>query len=98
MGVIGFIRVSLGSSTVQLNDSLGSRRARPCSKPGFSNQIGDRGCGVYHRRAVVCFLFFFFFFFLLWAKGLNAMDVRILFTVGSVCRVKRFTTGWQTFR
>jgi hypothetical protein len=21
-----------------------------------------------------------------------------LFAVGSVCRVKRFTTGWQTFR
>jgi hypothetical protein len=23
---------------------------------------------------------------------------RVLFTLGSVCRVKRFTAGWQTFR
>jgi hypothetical protein len=36
----------------------------------------------------------------LWAIGLNAKDIHkeMLFTVGSVCRVKRFTTTWQTFR
>jgi hypothetical protein len=37
MDVIGFLCVSLGSSTVQLHDSLGSR----CSKAGFSSQNGD---------------------------------------------------------
>jgi hypothetical protein len=31
----------------------------------------------------------------LWAKGLNAKDIHkfFLFTLGSVCRVKRFTTA-----
>jgi hypothetical protein len=36
----------------------------------------------------------------MWAKGLNAKDIHkkcILFTVGSVCRVKQFTTWWQSF-
>jgi hypothetical protein len=32
MDVIGFLYVSLGSSTVQLHDSLGSRRACPCHR------------------------------------------------------------------
>jgi hypothetical protein len=41
MDVIGFLCVSLGSSTVQLHDSLGSRRARTCSETGFSSQNGD---------------------------------------------------------
>jgi hypothetical protein len=43
MDVIGFLCASLGSSTVQLHDSLGSRRALACSEAGFSSQIGDRG-------------------------------------------------------
>jgi hypothetical protein len=34
--------------------------------------------------------------FFLWEKGLNAKKY-FLFTVGSVCRVKRFTTGWKSF-
>jgi hypothetical protein len=37
---------------------------------------------------------------LLWAKGLNAKDIHekyFLFTVGSVCCVKRFTTGSRNF-
>jgi hypothetical protein len=37
----------------------------------------------------------------LWAKGLNAkifIKKCFLFTVGSVCRIKQFTTWWQTFR
>jgi hypothetical protein len=42
MDVIGFLFVSLGSSTVQLHDSLGSRRACACSDTGFSSQNGDR--------------------------------------------------------
>jgi hypothetical protein len=40
MDVIGFIYVTLGSSTVQLDDSLGCKRA--CSEAGFSSQNGDR--------------------------------------------------------
>jgi hypothetical protein len=40
--IVGFLCVSLGSSTIQLHDSLGSRRACTCSEAGFSIQIGDR--------------------------------------------------------
>jgi hypothetical protein len=39
MDVIGFLCVSLGSSTVQLHDSLGIRRACSCSEVGFSSYM-----------------------------------------------------------
>jgi hypothetical protein len=42
MDVIRFLCVSLGSSTVQLHDSLGSRRACACSEAVFSSQNVDR--------------------------------------------------------
>jgi uncharacterized membrane protein len=42
LDVIGFLCVSLGSSTVQLHDSLGSRRTCAYSEAGFSSQNGDR--------------------------------------------------------
>jgi hypothetical protein len=42
MDIIGFLRVSLGRSTVQLQDSVGSRCACACSEAGFSSQNGDR--------------------------------------------------------
>jgi hypothetical protein len=42
MDVIIFLCASLGSSTVQLHDSLSSRRACACSEAGFSSQNGDR--------------------------------------------------------
>jgi hypothetical protein len=42
MDVIGFLCVSLGSSTVQLHDSLDSRRVCACSEADFSSQNGDR--------------------------------------------------------
>jgi hypothetical protein len=42
MDVIGFLCVSLSSSTVQLNDSIGSRRPGACSEADFSSQDGDR--------------------------------------------------------
>jgi hypothetical protein len=42
MDVIGFLCVSVGSSTVQLHDNLGSRRACTCSEAGFSSRNGDR--------------------------------------------------------
>jgi hypothetical protein len=35
----------------------------------------------------------------LWAKGFNAKDIhKEMFPVLSVCRVKLFASGWQTFR
>jgi hypothetical protein len=42
MDVISFLCASLGSSTHQLHDSLGSRLACICSEAGFCIQIGDR--------------------------------------------------------
>jgi hypothetical protein len=89
MEVIGFLCMSLGSSTVQLHDSLDSRRSRVSSESGFSSQNGDRDWVVYYRRAALCCEFFL--------RAKNSMQ-RIfinkcfLFTAGSVCRVKRFTT------
>jgi hypothetical protein len=68
MDVIGFLCVSLGSSTVQLNDSLGSRRACACSEFGFSSQNGDRTSEVFYRRAAFSCAF-------LRAKGLNAKGI-----------------------
>jgi hypothetical protein len=91
--VIGFLCVSLGNSTVQLHDSLGTRRACACSEAVFSSQNVDRG--IYYRRAALCCVF---------SCGQKDSIQRIfiekcfLFTVGSLCRVKRFTTGWKTFR
>jgi hypothetical protein len=38
MDVIGFLCVSLGSSTVQLHDRLSSRRACACSEACFSSE------------------------------------------------------------
>jgi hypothetical protein len=51
MDVIGFLYVTLCSSTVQFHDSQGSRRACACSDAGFSIQNGDDAWGVYYRRA-----------------------------------------------
>jgi hypothetical protein len=42
MEVIRFLCVSLGSSTDQLHDTLGSRRACACSEADISSQNGDR--------------------------------------------------------
>jgi hypothetical protein len=39
--VIGFLCVSLCSSTVELHDSIGSRRACACSEAGFHSQNGS---------------------------------------------------------
>jgi hypothetical protein len=85
MNVIGFLCVSLGSSTVHLHDSIGSRRACTCSEAGISSQNGDRAWGVYYR-CVVRFL---------WAKGLKSKDIhKEMFTVygGKCLSVKRLTT------
>jgi hypothetical protein len=68
MDIIGFLCVSLGSSTDQLHDSLGSRHACACSEAAVSSQNGDHA-SVYtteNQHSVVHFL---------WAKGLNAKDI-----------------------
>jgi hypothetical protein len=41
MDVIGFLCVSLGSSTIQIHDSLGSRRACACSEAGLNSENGE---------------------------------------------------------
>jgi hypothetical protein len=80
---MGFVCVSLGSTTVQLHDSVGSRRAWARS----NSQNSDRAWGVHYRRAALCCLL----------CGQNDSMQRIfrkkrfLFMVGSVCHVQRFT-------
>jgi hypothetical protein len=88
MVVICFLCTSLGSSTVQLHDSLGSRRACACSETGFSSQNGDRDWEVYYRRAAVFYEF-------LWAKGLSAKDIHK--EMFPVCGGKWLSckAGWQ---
>jgi hypothetical protein len=95
MDVVSFLCVSL-ASTVQLHDSLGSRRACAYSEAAFSSQNGDRAWEVYYLRAAFCCAFIF-----CGQKGsMQKTFIKkcFLFTVGSVCRGKRFTTGWKTFR
>jgi hypothetical protein len=57
LDAISFLCVSLGSSTVQLHDGLGSRRA--FSEAGFSSHNGDRTGEVNYRRAAFSCAFFF---------------------------------------
>jgi hypothetical protein len=42
MDVVRFLCLPLVSSTVQLHDSLGSRRACACSDVGFNSQNDER--------------------------------------------------------
>jgi hypothetical protein len=90
MDVIGFLCVSLGSSTVQRNGNLGNRRACACSVAGFSSQNGDRVWGVYYRIAAFCCAFF------LWAKGLEAKDIhKEMFPVyGGKCLSRKAVHNW----
>jgi hypothetical protein len=86
---ISFQCVSLGSSTVQLHDSLVSRPTCACSEPGFSSQNATvlEDCTTEEQCSVVLF------------GGQKDSVQRIyikkcfLFAVGSVCRLKRFTPG-----
>jgi hypothetical protein len=95
MDVIVFLCVSLGSSAVQLHDSIGSRRACTCPEAGLvvkmATVVEDRTTK--EQRSVAIFF----------GGGRVKKDSvqRIfikkcfLFTVGSVYRVKRLTTGWR---
>jgi hypothetical protein len=89
MNVISFLRVSLGSSKVQLHDSLGSRHTCACSEAGFSSQNGDRayGCNTKGQHSVVHFL---------WAKGLNAKDIhKETFPIyGGKCLLHKVAHNW----
>jgi hypothetical protein len=73
---------------VQLHDCVGSRRACACPEAGFSRQNGDRTRAYCWRAALYCDF-----------CGKTDPTQRIfinkyfLSTVGSVCRVKRFTMG-----
>jgi hypothetical protein len=95
MDVIGFLCVSLGSSTVQLHDSLVNRRTCKCSEAGFSSKNGDRVWELYYRRTAFCCAVFLCFFFCGQKDSIQKIFMKkyFLFTVGSVCRVKRFTAG-----
>jgi hypothetical protein len=68
MDVICFLHVSLGSNTVQLQDSLGSRHACACSEAGSSRQNVDLAweCTTEEHHSVVC---------VFWAKGLYEKDI-----------------------
>jgi hypothetical protein len=82
--------VSLGRNIVQLHDSLGTRHACACLQPGFSSQNGDRAWEVYYWRGK-----FYCMFYVGKKDSTRSMFIKkcFLFTVGSVCRVKRFATG-----
>jgi hypothetical protein len=90
MDVTGLLCVSLGSRTVQLHGSLGSKRACACSEAGFSCQNGDLSWGVYYRRTEFC-------------SGQRDSMQKIyikkcfLFMAGSVYHIKWFTTGLRKF-
>jgi hypothetical protein len=57
MDVMGFLCVSLGSSTVQLHDSLGGRHACGCSEDDFGSQNGDCLRSILLKSsALLCFL------------------------------------------
>jgi hypothetical protein len=88
MYVIGFLYISLSTSTVQLHDSLGRRHAYACSEAGFSSQNGDRAWGVYYRSAAFCVF--------LWAKGLNTKDIhKEMFPVcGGKCLSHKAVHNW----
>jgi hypothetical protein len=95
MAVISFLFVSAGSRTVQLHVSLGIRCPCACSEPDFGRQNGDCALrSILPKSSILLCVF----------CGHKDSIQRIfiqkcsLFRVGSVCRVKRFITGWQTFR
>jgi hypothetical protein len=88
MDVIDFLCVSLGSSTVQLHDSVGSRSACACSEDGFNSQNATvlEDCTIEDERP--------FTLFCGQKDSLQRIFIKkcFLFKVGSVCRVRRFTT------
>jgi hypothetical protein len=91
MDVMCFLCASLGSRTVQLHDSIGSRRACACSEAAFSGKNDDRAeeCTTEEQRSVMC---------LLWAKGLNLNHIHNEnFPVyGGKCLSRKAFHNWVT--
>jgi hypothetical protein len=89
MNVIGVLYVPLGSSTLQVS----IRCECAYSETGFSSQNGDRAWGVYYRSTA-------FLFCVLVGKKDSMQNICIKkcfpFTMGSIRRVKRFTSGSRT--
>jgi hypothetical protein len=83
--------VSLGSSTAQLHECLGSRRACAYSEDGFSSQNGDCAWGLYYRRAAICCAFW-------WA--LNAKDIlkEMILVYGGKCLSRKIFRWWRRCR
>jgi hypothetical protein len=57
MDVIGSLFISLGSSIVQLYDSLGSSSACACSEAGFSSKMATvrEDYTTEEQRSIICF-------------------------------------------
>jgi hypothetical protein len=87
--VVGFLYVSLGSSTIQLHDSVGSRRACHVQRLVSVVKMATVLRGVLTKSSVLLCVF----------RGQRDSVQRIfinkyfLYTAGSICGVKRFTTG-----
>jgi hypothetical protein len=81
--------LSLGGSTVQLHDNLGSRRACACSEAGFRSQNGDHveERNIEEQRSVVRFL---------WAKRLSEKDIHkeMLPVYGGKCLSRKVVHNW----
>jgi hypothetical protein len=90
MDVIGFLCTLLGSSTVQLHGSLGSRHACACSEAGFNSQNGDSAWGVILPKSNVLLCAF------LWAKRFNAKDIHkeIFPLYGGKCLSRKAVHNW----
>jgi hypothetical protein len=88
MDVIGFLYVTLGSSTVQLHDSLGNAHVhvqRLVSVVKMPTVF--KHCNTEEQHSVV-------HFFCVQKDSMQRIFIEklFLFTVGSVCHIKRFTT------
>jgi hypothetical protein len=95
MDVTGFQCESLGSSTVELHDSPGSRRNVQRLVSVVKMRTVLEVCYTEEQRYVVSF------FVGRRTQCKAYSEICFLFTPGNVCRVKRFTAGsrtWQTFR
>jgi hypothetical protein len=89
MDVIGFLCISLGSSTVQFHDSLGSRHVhvqRLVSVVKMATVLDD--CAAEEQLSVMRFYG--------QKDAMQKIFIKrcFLFMVGSVCLVTWFTTGW----
>jgi hypothetical protein len=91
MDVIRFLCVSQDSRTVQLHDTLLSRRVCTCSEAGFSSQKRDHAWGVFYRRPAFSCAF-------LWAKGLSVIYIhKEVFSVYcGKCLTRKPVHNWVT--